>query len=335
MSAWKLCLFLAVAFPLAALPTWGRADEAPANRPGTSTESEETRREVTRLFNEAETQYRLGNFDAALRGYQAALKLRSHPSLLFNVAQCYRQLKNAERALFFYKLFLSDWEREHPGTRPPTEAEVQRHIETLSAELQAAAEARRQALEEERLRAARLKDASARPALLRLIVPGVPQARILVDGAPRALTPVVDPLELKAGRRRIRVEAEGYVPWQQEVDVRGGQEITFQVALRPAAGRSRLWLATTIVGAALAIGAESLAVVYYGKAGDHFRDTSFFEDDRRVVITGHVLAGTFLAVAATSLVLYLRSGHVDDQASTGASVLPLPGGFAALGRFHF
>ena len=59
-------------------------------------------------FDEAQLDYKLGRFDEALEGYRSAYELVAHPDLLFNIGQCYRQMGNCERALFFYRQFLED-----------------------------------------------------------------------------------------------------------------------------------------------------------------------------------------------------------------------------------
>lgn len=120
-------------------------------------------------FVRAETHYRMGDFTKALNLYRSVYKLSSRPHLLFNVAQCYRQLvkrgreggglNNMEQAVFYYRLYLADWKRAFNGASPGNAAEVQRHIKTLSAaitrlkekqRLRRQQEARRQ--EQERLR---------------------------------------------------------------------------------------------------------------------------------------------------------------------------------------
>lgn len=58
-------------------------------------------------FQAGKTAYDLGEFDQALVRYTEAYKLKPLPAFLFNIAQCHRQLKNYERASFFYKRYLS------------------------------------------------------------------------------------------------------------------------------------------------------------------------------------------------------------------------------------
>jgi tetratricopeptide (TPR) repeat protein len=59
------------------------------------------------VFNEANQAYQLGRFQGAIGKYERVFELTSHPSLLFNLAQCHRQLLNFERAAFFYDRYLS------------------------------------------------------------------------------------------------------------------------------------------------------------------------------------------------------------------------------------
>ncbi len=110
------------------------------------------------LFKQAETAYRLGKFKDALAGYEAALKAAHSPTIIFNIAQCHRQLGDARKALFSYKLFLSDWNRKKPGTNPPNKKEVDSHIAALKAQVveiekMEAEAARKKALEEEKKKA--------------------------------------------------------------------------------------------------------------------------------------------------------------------------------------
>ncbi|HZH04848.1 MAG TPA: tetratricopeptide repeat protein [Myxococcaceae bacterium] len=58
-------------------------------------------------FQRAQRAYDLGQFEEALKGYSEVYRLKSHPALLFNIAQCHRQLAQYERAAFFYRRYLS------------------------------------------------------------------------------------------------------------------------------------------------------------------------------------------------------------------------------------
>lgn len=51
--------------------------------------------------------YNLGHFDEAVEHFEGAYELSGKPELLFNIAQCQRQLGNTERALFLYRRYLA------------------------------------------------------------------------------------------------------------------------------------------------------------------------------------------------------------------------------------
>ncbi len=50
--------------------------------------------------------YNLGKFELALNELEAAYKLKPVPGLLFNFGQCHRQLRNYERAAFYFKAYV-------------------------------------------------------------------------------------------------------------------------------------------------------------------------------------------------------------------------------------
>jgi tetratricopeptide (TPR) repeat protein len=58
-------------------------------------------------FQRAEKAFSMGKFDDALKGYEAAYEAKPLPGLLFNIAQCHRNLTNPERAIFFYQRYLA------------------------------------------------------------------------------------------------------------------------------------------------------------------------------------------------------------------------------------
>ncbi|MFZ5786812.1 MAG: hypothetical protein ACOY3Y_10255, partial [Acidobacteriota bacterium] len=87
----------------------------------------------------------------------------------------------------------------------------------------------------------------------------------------------------------------------------------------PRRKRSKAWLATLVTSTLLVAGAEAMAVAFTIKANQHYQDTPPFNDDRKLVVTGHALAGGLAAVAVTSLVFYLRSGRIPDRPVTSAA----------------
>jgi tetratricopeptide (TPR) repeat protein len=66
-------------------------------------------------FDTAQIQYKVGHFDEALEGYSRAYELFPAPAFLFNIGQCHKNLKNYERAIFFFEGYLRD--EKNPARR--------------------------------------------------------------------------------------------------------------------------------------------------------------------------------------------------------------------------
>src|SRR3954447_17257338 len=64
-------------------------------------------KEARALFQRAEMSFNLGKFPEALNDYQAAYQAKPLSGFLFNIAQCYRNMGNYERARFFYRRYLA------------------------------------------------------------------------------------------------------------------------------------------------------------------------------------------------------------------------------------
>ncbi len=118
---------------------WGGAPEDTPSRESTA----------RARFEEATKQYNAGKFDEALKQYKEVYDLKRHPALLFNIAQCYRQLGEYAVASFYYRRY-SDEAR-------PNSADAQ-VVKALIAEVEA-----KQA-EREGLRRAQTTEASPRDA---------------------------------------------------------------------------------------------------------------------------------------------------------------------------
>lgn len=85
----------------------------------------QNRAKARELFRQAQNHYKLGEFQPALDGFKEAYRNFEDPSLLFNIAQCERQLGHKHEALISYRMFLS----EVPNA--PNRDEVEKVIATL------------------------------------------------------------------------------------------------------------------------------------------------------------------------------------------------------------
>lgn len=92
-------------------------------------EPQDTMTEARSHFRLGSAYFRGGAFDLALEEFEAAYKLDPRPDMLFNLAQCQRQLGHDREALALYRAFL----RELPGS--PRRAEVQSYVDELTKKL--------------------------------------------------------------------------------------------------------------------------------------------------------------------------------------------------------
>ena len=66
------------------------------------------RAEAKALFQEGQKHYTLGEFEEALKDFSAAYDKLPMAAFLFNIAQCHKEMKNFERAIFFFEGYLRD-----------------------------------------------------------------------------------------------------------------------------------------------------------------------------------------------------------------------------------
>jgi tetratricopeptide (TPR) repeat protein len=81
------------------------------------------------LFDEAQTHFSLGEFKKALSLYKEAYRVKRLPAFLFNIGQCHRNLKQCDKALFFFKQYLAQ------ATEVPNRADVEKLIKICEAQL--------------------------------------------------------------------------------------------------------------------------------------------------------------------------------------------------------
>lgn len=78
----------------AAAPSLARADEAADKARGKA------------VWREGVKDYDLGDFDAAIKKFEAAYQIFPNPDILFNLGQAHRKTKTYERAIHYFRTFL-------------------------------------------------------------------------------------------------------------------------------------------------------------------------------------------------------------------------------------
>lgn len=173
-------------------------------------------------FERGKVAYRLGQFGPALKEFKTALGLVNRPSVIFNVAQCHRQLKQLEKAVFYYRLYLDEWTRQHPDRPSPLLAEVKGRIKRL--------------IEAIRLRD-RPRPAAARPAPRELVTVDIDSepsgAEVTLNSRVRGTTPLR--LNLPRGEfYSLTLERALYLPIKTTLDVKRRLRLRRTLQLGPA-----------------------------------------------------------------------------------------------------
>src|SRR5207302_9679691 len=91
----------------------------------------EDRDRARQAVAEGRQHFDLGEYKEALESFKLAYRNFEDPKILFNIAQCHRQLGNKEEAVSFYRKYLS----KIPNA--PNRDEVQATIDKLNAALTA------------------------------------------------------------------------------------------------------------------------------------------------------------------------------------------------------
>ena len=71
---------------------------------------------------QGQLQFSLGRYETAISEFRKAYELRADPSFLFDIAEAYRSLGAPERAVFFYRRYLTT--HPNPPNRPEVEARI-------------------------------------------------------------------------------------------------------------------------------------------------------------------------------------------------------------------
>ncbi len=96
---------------------------------GASSARADDAQKARELFTQGNTYFDLGQFDKAIEAWQQGYQLHNDPGFLYNIAQAYRTQGDAQKAIFFYKRYLSNAPKAH--NRP----EVEQKIEALQKQL--------------------------------------------------------------------------------------------------------------------------------------------------------------------------------------------------------
>jgi hypothetical protein len=176
-------------------PTPSPAEPGPTE----STPNELLQKEADRHFKSGVALYREAKYADALAEFERAYEIAPHPLVLFNIAECHRELLHYAEAVTSYRQFLSDGKTRVPAAR----------LATAQAELDA------------------LLTLIARVTVT--ITPAGEGAVLLLDGT--ELDRPVMPLVLPPGEHRLIARAAGRRDAARTLQLRAGDSLAVQLEL--------------------------------------------------------------------------------------------------------
>jgi hypothetical protein len=181
-----------------------------------------------------------------------------------------------------------------------------------------------------------------------------PGSQVLVNDKEVGRTPLAEPLSLPEGLHKLVVRADGVRPHEEMVAINAGQTTVTRIELGGVlesgtrggglSGRTWGWILMGTGAAALAASGVFgvLALSADGDLQDCRDDPACVRTQSEVdkadavrskALLTDISLGAGLAIAGAGLTVFLLSDPPGN--STGVSVLPLPGGAAATGRWEF
>lgn len=220
----RLCLTLLGVLCCLARPAAAQPGAAPSPSEG------ETRERVKEWFAAARVAYESGDYLAAIQALEAAYELAPSPALVFSIAQTEREQfsldsrpERARRAVTLYRRYL---ETDPNGKRRADALEALAQLEPVLAKQQSTPGA-----------TPATTSGAANDTRI-LVLCEVPDARISVDGAEPAPSPLIR--EVTPGRHDVMVRAPGHRDGQRNVVAVSGELVPITVALAEVPSHLRL-----------------------------------------------------------------------------------------------
>jgi hypothetical protein len=154
--------------------------------PTAASAQDEDQAHAKERFERGVTEYEAGQFTEALADFQEAYRLKPHPLVRVNMANCYDKLDRPVEAIFHFELFMSSQQG-----KPEQREEVKEALKSL------------------------------RKRIGKLLLSVAPDgARVAIDAVDERRAPIMEPMVLKAGPHEIVVSLDGYDTLKRSVDVK-------------------------------------------------------------------------------------------------------------------
>ena len=185
----------------------------------------EQRKEAEQLFRSGERFFKAGQFTPAYESFEQAYKVLPLPAIAFSAAQAYRLQYAVDKDPRKLKRAVELYERYVAGDpRGGRVAEAARQLDALRGELS----------DMERKGGAPIASMPVGEAATKLMVTtinDVPGARASIDGSKPESLPLM--MEVKPGRHRVVVEANGFITFDEQREALQGQTRPIEIQLEP------------------------------------------------------------------------------------------------------
>jgi tetratricopeptide (TPR) repeat protein len=152
----------------------------------------------------------------ALAAYERATEIEPHPSLLFNRGRALQALQRYPEALDHFEAFRAQAPSEllaKAGKLDELILRLRQQVSTLQ------------------------------------ILCNVKGATVLVRGHSVGVTPFGGPRRLNSGAATVTAQAEGYLPYERKIVLRGGEEESLEIRLVPRQSQGRITVRSAVTGA--------------------------------------------------------------------------------------
>lgn len=161
--------------------------------------ADETKVRAKALFEQGVADYDAGRYEQALASFQEAYRIRPHPLVNVNIANCYDKLGKALQAVFHFQRFL-----ESDAGSPAQREEVSKALERLKQQVG--------------------------KVMLRITPDG---ALAIIDQGEQRRSPILEAIQLEAGKHDLEVKLAGYRTVERPLIVKGGTTLELSIALEP------------------------------------------------------------------------------------------------------
>lgn len=311
-----------LALSLAALPAVNaaRADEGAKGSATAAPASGSASDEASKRFRSGVAFFKSKDFAAAMVEFKRAYELVPNYSVLYNLGQTARELKDYALALTAYERYLREGD---------TKIQAARRKEVTTA------------IEELRGKVGKIK-----------VVTNVSGAEIAVDDITVGASPLPESVVVNIGRRKVSATLRGYAPAQRVLDVAGQEEATATLELTKIGAAkvepsgpvgppppppvlktpTIVWVMLSATGAlavatgvtgGLAVSARGGLQSELGKfPGDPKAIAAAQGQTQTFAVTTDVLGGLALASAITTTVLYLVAPRAEEKPKTTVGISP-------------